>query len=110
MECLLSDELLEWVASPQEDEIDRLLTAALNSYEVELVADGTVSTTKNATSQLQRTATAATSHSPALQHLAKNKRPFASPKTDEEVTRARSDGIPLKTQQDTKYDFGKLGE
>ena len=106
MECLLSDELLEWVASPQKDEIDRLLTAALNSYEVELVADGTVSTTQNATSLLQRIATAVTSHSPALQHLAKNKCPFASPKTDEEVTRARSDGIPLNTQKDTKYCFG----
>ena len=91
MEELLSDELLEWLHSDIEVDIDRLLLAASDSYEKSLLSQSQELVSK--TSSAHQT-------SPAP---SKPSRTFAAPKTEEEIRNARAKGVPSKTVEDTKY-------
>ena len=89
MEQLLSDELLEWLRSDIEVDIDRLLLAASDSYEKSLQNHELVSETSSAHQ---------TSPAPSKPSCT-----FAAPKTEEEIRNARAKGVPSKTVEDTKY-------
>ena len=93
---LLSDELLQWVASTDEDEVDKLLTAALDAYEVASDAHSLQSAV-TPTECGKDTASARDISSPVLHGIA-----------DDEVAKARAQGVHIKTQQDTKYCVGSM--
>ena len=91
MEQLLSDELLEWLQSDIEDDIDRLLLAASESYEKSLL------------SQTQNLSDKQAPPIKRAQPPSNHSRTFAAPKTEEEIRNARAKGVPSKTIEDTKY-------
>ena len=91
MEQLLSDELLEWLHSDIEVEIDRRLLAASDSYE------------KSLPSQSQELVIETSSAHQTSPAPSKPSRTFAAPKTEEEIRNARAKGVPSKTVEDTKY-------
>ena len=93
MNDFLCDDLLQWILSPQESEIEELLSQAFGTSQSESHVD-TVTPTFCANS-------AASSSS--LCGSTCHKCHFAEPKSDEEIAEARAKGIPLKTQQDMKY-------
>ena len=93
----LNDSLLEWcVAEGEQDDsqLDSLLLTAMDSFERD-----------HATSSAQRyelprpLASSTPTCNPAATTSA---RPFAAPKTDQEIVDARVSGIPKKTQEDTQ--------
>ena len=84
LDDLLSDELLNWVQGDDAGtEIDRLLLEASETYD-----------------KLESYGPHSTATSSALK---KQRRAFATPKTDEEIERAKAKGVPKKTLEDTKY-------
>ena len=91
MEQLLSDKLLEWLQSDIEDDIDRLLLAASESYEKSLLSQTQNLSDKQAPPIKQ------------AQPPSNHSRTFAAPKTEEEIRNARAKGVPSKTVEDTKY-------
>ena len=91
MEQLLSDEPLEWLRSDIEDDIDRLLLAASQSYAKSLLSQS---------HELTGETSSAHQMSPVPY---KPSRTFAAPKTEEEIRTARAKGILSKTVEDTKY-------
>ena len=97
MNDLLCDDLLQWIFSPQESEIDGLLSQALDAFEASQVQE-----TESHVDTVTPTSTPAASSS-SLRGSACPKRCFAEPKSEEEIAEARAKRIPLKTQQDTKY-------
>ena len=90
MNGLLYDDLLQWILSPQESEIDGLLSQALDAFEASQVQE-----TESHVDTVTPTASSSSLRGSACR--------FAEPKSDEEIAEARAKGIPLKTQQDTKY-------
>ena len=117
MDGLVCSEILEWLESSKDDDVDAILGAALEAYEAEAVSESAFSsaslppvaghspvpTTISSASPRPLPPTTRPSPSSAEQRAAVR---FATPKTDEEVQQARAQGIPVKTVQDTKYCFG----
>ena len=83
MEQLLSNELLEWLQSDIEVDVDRLLLAASESYEKSLCPSNEPSLLKT------------------ILHIRHSGIP-AAPKTEEEIRNARVKGVPSKTIEDTQ--------
>ena len=78
--------------------IDDILQAALDAYENSL--DNTQGNVSGAHILYNASAAAASSSS---SHLCPTTERFATPKSGEEITEARMQGVPFKTEKDTKY-------
>ena len=95
-------------AFTEETYIDNLLQAALDSYENTASlepSDGMVPNLFSPTHQ-DSTRTQLLSPSSSSSQLLGLHRRFAAPKTEAEIVQARTQGVPLKTQKDTKYCVG----
>ena len=95
----------------EETYIDNLLQAALDSYENTAPpepSDGTVQAHGQLSSPTHsaHTRTRTQQLSSSSSHLLGLHRRFAAPKTEAEIVQARTKGVPLKTQKDTKYCVG----
>ena len=94
----LSSELHQWLQEDGLDTCDRLLLEAGDVYEasdvgVDLNCDcDIIPTTRTLTSS------PTLNSGPTVSSM-----PFAAPKTEEEIEKARLTGVPLKTQKDTEY-------
>ena len=98
--AFLHDDIVQWLLSP-EDDVDVILTAAIEEYERVNVPR------LHSAAPAPELNTYADDSSPrtssALCSAASTSRPFAPVKTDAEIQLARAQGIPKKTQEDTKY-------
>ena len=90
----LSDSLLEWLDNdaeePDENSMDSLVLVAFDAVVDEY-------TTPNNSAQPPRRPLSSSTPNAA------KPRPFAAPKTKQEIADARLHGIPKKTQEDTEY-------
>ena len=114
MDSLFSDEIVRWLDDVTSDEtIDSLFTAAVEAYEssqsnVEVESSSTsagvgLDHTSCCDSPASPTPAPAPPASSSDIRPAAIRRPFAPAKTDKEVKSARTQGIPKRTQDDTKY-------
>ena len=111
----LGSELYEWLQDDALDTCDRLLQEASDVYEASDVGTAPaldLNRDRDALAQASPTLisspTLVLSHahvsSPTLASVSTScNRPFAAPKTEEEIEQARLTGVPRKTQKDTEY-------
>ena len=98
LEDFLSDSLLEWCVaeSAQENsELDSFFLSALDSFERDHA-------TNSAQSYLSPRPPTSSTHA-SSRAAPTSARPYAAPKTDQEIADARVSGVPKKTQEDTQY-------
>ena len=77
---LFCEEIIQWGSDNDVEKVDALLLAASDEYE-------------------RSTTATPTSPAPATRHHMR----FAPPQTEQQIQRARIDGIPESTKKDTKY-------
>ena len=102
LEDLLSDELLNWMQGDDAGaEIDGVLTAAIDQYKTHIETQSLHSVPgANRDGSSPQTSTSPKTSSSLI---AASSRPFAPVKTDAEIELARTQGIPKKMQDDTRY-------
>ena len=114
MDSFFSDEIVRWLDDVTSDEtIDSLFTAAVEAYESSQSNVEVESSSTSAGVGLDHTSCCDSPASPTPAPVppasssdirpAAIRRPFAPAKTNKEVKSARTQGIPKRTQDDTKY-------
>ena len=112
MDAFFSEDILQLLLEPADStssnlDVNALLLAALESYkdkhDTEAVLQPVLSAAETSHSHFSISSTSASGTQPCATPATPR---FAQPKTDKEIVQARAEGVPVKTQQDTKYCVG----